>query len=131
MKGISPVIATLLMLVITIGLAGLAYTYISGVFTARTAVVLAVDATASYCNSTHIVVFVRNDGTSPSEKVTVMAYNSTGTYIGSDDVNSIPAGEMGEFAIERGTFTSADYIRVVAKTKGASVAGTIYCPKAG
>lgn len=37
MKGISTVIATLLMLLITIALSGLAYMYISGVFTAKTA----------------------------------------------------------------------------------------------
>ncbi len=36
MKGISPVIATLLLLVITLGLIGMAYGYISGIFTAKT-----------------------------------------------------------------------------------------------
>lgn len=36
MKAISTIIATLLMLIITIGMASLAYSYISGVFTART-----------------------------------------------------------------------------------------------
>ncbi len=131
MKGISPVIATLLMLVITIGLAGLAYTYISGVFTAKTAVMLTIDGTASYCDANYIHVFVRNDGTSISENVTVRAYFSNGTQIGSDVTGPrIKPGEMGEVRVNR-TFNEADYIRVVAMVRGTSVAGTVYCPPTG
>jgi len=45
-KGVSTVIATILMLIITIALAGMAYMYISGVFTTKTQGIEIVDA---YC----------------------------------------------------------------------------------
>ncbi len=126
MKGISAVVATLLMLIITIGLAGLAYSYISGVFTARTAVILSVDA-ASYCNQTNIVAYVRNDGTSPSQQVSVIAFNSTGVQIGSCSISSINSGDLGSCAIARQSGSPPDTIRVVASTRGASTQGTVYC----
>jgi len=67
MKGISDVVAMLLMLVITIGLVGLAYSYISGIFTARTAVVLSQDG-PGICQAgttpNSITFWIRNDGNS-------------------------------------------------------------------
>jgi len=45
-KGVSTVIATILMLIITIALAGMAYMYIAGVFTTKTQGIEIVDA---YC----------------------------------------------------------------------------------
>ena len=59
MKGISTIIATLLMLVITIGLAGMAYSYISGVFTARTRTIELIDA---FCVGTTGSAIIRNSG---------------------------------------------------------------------
>ncbi|MBI4009621.1 MAG: LamG domain-containing protein [Candidatus Aenigmarchaeota archaeon] len=59
MKGISSIIATLLVLIITIGLFGFSYTYISGVFTTKTAEVFyVVDAFSD-------TVTISNDGTAP------------------------------------------------------------------
>jgi flagellin-like protein len=63
MKGISAVIATILMLMITIALAGVAYMYISGIFTAKTGVVIEFDATATSCSGTDITAYLRNTGT--------------------------------------------------------------------
>ncbi|MBI2005166.1 MAG: hypothetical protein HYS80_00180 [Candidatus Aenigmarchaeota archaeon] len=61
MKGISTVIATILMLMITIALAGTAYLYISGAFTQQTQGLELVDA---YCNNrVNAVISVRNVGT--------------------------------------------------------------------
>ncbi len=65
MKGISAIVATLLILIITIGLAGLAYSYISGVFTTKTKTISLVDA---FCapdeNGDNVAHFViRNEGT--------------------------------------------------------------------
>jgi flagellin-like protein len=60
MKGISTVIATLMMLVITIALAGMAYMYISGVFTAQTQGIEIVD---SWCSDGIVNVRIRNIGT--------------------------------------------------------------------
>lgn len=61
MKGVSAVIATILMLIITIGLAGTAYVYISGMLSSKMEKTVSVlDAT---CNGTHITMVVSNDGT--------------------------------------------------------------------
>jgi flagellin-like protein len=60
MKGVSTVIATLIMLVITIGLAGMAYMYISGVFTAQTQGIEIVDA---WCSGGTVNIRIRNIGT--------------------------------------------------------------------
>lgn len=78
MKGISAVIATILMLMITIGLAGMAYTYISGIFTAKTQALEAID---SYCvtNTTGTFAFfaVRNSGTADigSDQLNIVSIN--------------------------------------------------------
>ncbi|MEM7821374.1 MAG: archaellin/type IV pilin N-terminal domain-containing protein [Candidatus Aenigmatarchaeota archaeon] len=60
-KGVSAVIATILMLVITIALAGMAYMYISGVFTGATQGIEIVD---SYCTGGIVTIMIRNIGTS-------------------------------------------------------------------
>lgn len=59
MKGISTIIATLLMLVITIGLAGIAYSYISGIISVRTRAIELVDA---FCVGTTGSAIIRNTG---------------------------------------------------------------------
>ena len=127
MKGISDVIAMLLMLVITIGLVGLAYSYISGVFTARTAVVLSIVPEASSCTSTTITVAVRNDGTSPSGNVTVTVTNPAGQS-NTCTITSIAAGQQQTCSISRGTtLVGSGYYRVVATTAGSTTQGMIYC----
>jgi len=131
MKGISDVIAMLLMLVITIGLVGLAYSYISGVFTSRTAVVLSIDAENSRCDSNSLVVAVRNDGISPSGSVTVVAYNASGVS-SSCTIPSPPGIGPGTFStctITRGpgTVSGAGYYRITASTSGSTTSGIIYC----
>jgi flagellin-like protein len=61
-KGISTIIAVILMLIITIALAGTAYVYISGLITARTAQTISSDAD---CVDGRIVLVVYNQGTHP------------------------------------------------------------------
>ena len=63
-KGISSVIATLLMLVITISLVGFAYTYISGTLTSKTSTAFSV------VDALNDMVILRNDGTDPITKFT-------------------------------------------------------------
>ena len=61
MNGVSAVIATILMLIITIGLAGTAYVYISGMLTGKTEKTISVlDAS---CDGTGITLVIANDGT--------------------------------------------------------------------
>jgi len=129
MKGISDVIAMLLMLVITIGLVGLAYSYISGVFTARTAVVLSIDPANSFCNSSHVVVAVRNDGTMKSGSVTVTVYNPSGTSSATCTISAIDPGTWTSCPVTRGTtLTGVGSYRATATTAGYSAMPvTVYC----
>ena len=71
MKGISDVIAVLLMLIITIALAGLAYAYITGVFSSRTSVLFSLDPTSTTCNKSYFHLSIRNDGSSNSGEATI------------------------------------------------------------
>jgi flagellin-like protein len=85
MKGVSAVIATILMLMITIAIAGMAYMYISGIFTAKTGVVIEMDETATSCSGTTITVYVRNIGTisTTADKISVSGTMPDGTAISS------------------------------------------------
>jgi len=127
MKGISDVIAMLLMLVVTIGLVGLAYSYISGVFTARTSVVLNIDSSATTCvNSTTVYVYVRNDGTQASGSVSVTLYSPSGATISCTPIaTGIPAGDIKNTTCTKSA--GAGYYRIVASTTGSSASGMVYC----
>jgi len=131
MKGISDVIAMLLMLVITIGLVGLAYSYISGVFTARTAVVLSIAPEASSCTPTQITVAVRNDGTTASGTVTLSITAPNGANACSNPANptisSVPPGQQVTTSCTRASGQGSGYYRVVASTAGSVAQGMIYC----
>ncbi len=77
MKGISTVIATILMLMITIALSGTAYLYISGAFTQQTAAVI--DVLDAVCSGAAITTTVVNQGTAPISAVTVTPLRPDGT----------------------------------------------------
>jgi FlaG/FlaF family flagellin (archaellin) len=123
MKGISDIIAMLLMLIITIAIAGLAYGFISGVFTSRTAAVLSVDI-GSYCNNTHVIASVRNDGTSPISTVTVTVLNATRTQSGTCSISNLAAGTLGTCAATR---SGSGIHTIIATGGGSSAQGTVYC----
>jgi len=125
MKGISDVIAMLLMLVITIGLVGLAYSYISGVFTAKTAVILEIDPGSTFCiNTTHAQVGVRNAGTSTSGTITIQIFNVTGAST-SQPMPPLSSGQLNTTIMSRPS--GIGYLRVVASTTGVSASGSLYC----
>ena len=131
MKGISDVIAMLLMLVITIGLVGLAYSYITGIFMSRTGVVLNIDTQNSYCDSYNLVIAVRNDGTMASGQVNVVVRDPSGNIKTTCSIQSVPAGSYSSCpTISRSPagITSSGYYRITASTSGASTSGVIYCP---
>ncbi len=130
MKGISTVIATILMLMITIALAGMAYMYISGIYTARTGVVLAVDE-SSFCNTSttgNLNIYVRNDGTLKTtlDLVTITGTKPDGTAItsaacaGSGDLNPGAAAVKCTNGFSGGKGTNTIY--------AGTAKGTIYCP---
>jgi len=140
MKGISK-ITILLMLVIIVGVLGLAYYYyhqstvreeIVREISTRTAVVLSI-LPESLCTPSTITVMVRNDGVETSGKVTVNV-TSPGGASDSCTIDSINAGQIASCSISRGTkLTGSGYYRVVASTVVANILPsaasiTIYCP---
>ena len=127
MKGVSAVIATILMLMITIALAGTAYMYISGVFSARTAVVMAISD--SECNASHIKVFVRNDGTTASSAISF--YMDGTSWTCNPSLSSISAGDEDSCALIRGVGHSSGYHSLRAETTGSSARGSTYCGATG
>jgi len=128
MKAISDIIAILLMLIITIGLAGLAYSYISGIFSSRTGVQLSL---SNYeCKADSIYFEVRNDGTTASSVVTITVLNSTGgnALSGSCSIASVPAMSVNSTSCSRVQGQPAGGYQVRLTTPGApSFSTTIYC----
>lgn len=94
MKGVSTVIATILMLVITIALAAMAYGVISGWFTSA---VQGIELVDSYCSGTTVTMIIRNLGTSVISSLTC-----TQTAPSGDTCSLSPAS----FSIEPGNATS-------------------------
>jgi len=66
LKGVSEVIAMVMMLVITLALAGTAYVFISGAFTRQTQGIEVVD---SYCSGGTVRITIRNIGTSTISRI--------------------------------------------------------------
>lgn len=139
MKGVSAVIATILMLLITIALAGTAYLYITGIFTSRSGVVLSVDP-SSICGATGatywINLAIKNDGTgvasnvgatftSPSGVVLTGAQTNCTTNIAFISGSSINSGSLANAICTRTSGVGTYTVRV---TSGSSSAGgTVYC----
>jgi flagellin-like protein len=128
MKGVSAVIATILMLMITIALAGTAYMYITGVFQSRTAVVLAISD--SDCDDTEITVWVRNDGSQQATGVNV-AIDGTDVTCGATGDIDVPAGGEGTCVVTRTAGGSGNgasgYHSIRANAGGVSARGSVYC----
>jgi flagellin-like protein len=130
MKGISTVVATLLMLIITIALAGLAYSYISGIFTARTAVVLAIEGADCNPATNAITVTLRNDGTSPINlnAITLSGTKPDGSAITPTNCSSSGTLSAGGTVTCSNTLTGGDGTNTVRASGGGSIAtGTAYC----
>ncbi|MEM5815267.1 MAG: hypothetical protein QXD89_02155 [Candidatus Aenigmatarchaeota archaeon] len=130
-KGISDVIAMLLMLIITIGLVGLAYSYITGIFTSKTAVVLTIDPSASSCTSDQINIIIRNEGNQPTATIKVMYYPPGSSN--PEQTCQVASGYLDtinpyNYTIFTCTKTSgAGMYRVVASAAGVVASSTIHC----
>jgi len=79
-KAVSTVIATLLMLIITIALAGTAYFYINSITDQTISVNIGFDSTRTRCSGTDITIVVKNDGTTPvpTDTVFIGGFNGDG-----------------------------------------------------
>ena len=71
-KGISTIIATILLLIITIGLVGTAYVFISGMLVSR--ISKTIDVLDASCNGTHITLIISNLGTERIESDEIKIY---------------------------------------------------------
>jgi len=75
MKGVSAIIATILLLMITIGLAGTAYVYISGMMTGKMAKAISVLDASCINNGTYgnMTLVISNDGTDAISKTSTVS----------------------------------------------------------
>ncbi|MCX6821430.1 MAG: hypothetical protein NTW30_01495 [Candidatus Aenigmarchaeota archaeon] len=69
MKGISTIIASIMLVVITIGLIAVAYLYMSGLMTGITATNIKLEDV--FCNTTHMIYLITNIGTANVANVTI------------------------------------------------------------
>jgi flagellin-like protein len=133
MKGVSAIIATILMLMITIALAGMAYMYITGIFTSKTGIVLEIDSTATKCVGTTISIYVRDTGTLPTtaDKVLISGTNSAGVAIAQQACGlvalQLTSGGGSVLCTNTLTGTQGTNSIVVAGPSN-TVRGTAYCP---
>ena len=128
-KGISTVIATILMLLITIALASFAYTYLSGVLTAQTAKTIELVGGIECTTGTSHIITVRNIGTTniPTGEVavTVDGTSATCTWSGTGDLVSGGTARTCTTGVT-GVTTGSHKVRVLGP--GNSLSGTSFCP---
>jgi flagellin-like protein len=132
MKGVSAVIATILMLMITIAMAGVAYMYISGIFTSKTGTIVEIDESATSCAGTSITVYVRNTGTIAFDKskISISGTTSAGGPIASQSCAAGPlnagAGSSACGNLVALTGTQGNN-RIVVSGPSNTATGSIYC----
>jgi flagellin-like protein len=124
MKGVSTVIATVLMLVITIALAAMAYGVISGWFTGSTQ---GIEVADSYCTTGTVTLVVKNFGSAAITSVQCLQTSPSG-----DTCSLTP----GSFTIQPGqtqTFTETcstggkSCIYRLTPPLGKTIEATVYC----
>ena len=80
MKGISTIIATILLLIITISLTGTAYMFVSGMLTSKISKTISIMG-ASCNSSNYITLIISNDGTDTIKENEIKIYNGS-VYVG-------------------------------------------------
>ena len=141
MKGISTIIATIIMVVITIGLISVAYLYMSGLVTSRTGTNLQlVDA---YCRSGNFTLLIKNAGTidlsgttgsSGIGPLTIVIRGTTttgGWWCDFNPVNTIKAGNVTlcknntPISPASAVVAGANDIRIIGPSN--AIPGTLFC----
>lgn len=126
-KGISAVIATILLLLITVALAGTAYMYISGMLTGKIAKVVSIlDASCSGTDPFDITLVLSNDGTEDivSDDMTILVNNDPTDFTYTPDLPLTPR----KTTVANSTVTGisgANTVLVV--TPSGSEKVTVYC----
>ncbi|MFQ6056804.1 MAG: LamG-like jellyroll fold domain-containing protein [Methanosarcinales archaeon] len=93
MKGVSYVIGSILMLIIVIALAGMAYMYIAGVFTGT---IQGIEIVDSFCEGGEVTMIIRNIGTTPITSLDIKQTSPT------DDLTTLPPTLFLQEAIDPG-----------------------------
>jgi len=125
-KGVSAIIATILLLMITIGLAGMAYVFMSGMMTSRTSKVISLLDTS--CTDTNITIVISNDGTNPinpSSDIKVFVDNIQDTSVDFSNATVEPHKSLVITGIDDGVVSGANTILVVSPTN--AVHSTVFC----
>ena len=127
-KGISAIIATILLLMITIALAGTAYVYMSGMLTGRTSKIISLlDAS---CTNANITVVISNDGTADitlADDIKVFVDNIQDTAIEFSPSTTLPAhGSTTIIGIDQGVSSGNSYT-VLVVSPSSVVRSTVFC----
>lgn len=124
MKGVSEIIANILMLIITIGLAGTAYVYISGMLTTKMEKTISVlDAS---CNGSHITMVVANDGTNSIAPAEFIVYINN-QRVQPDPLSSSLAPHTIAVLTDLGTGVKSGSNTVLVVSPSNSIRHTIWC----
>lgn len=143
-KGITPIIAIIVLLLIVVALAGLAYTYIFGIITGQIEGSFLVQPGGLYCENTSqgnkITIIIRNTGTSGSLSIDDFLIkqvgNSTYTWVlNTTEIGSVPPQETKTmFALCNGTGSPSGWgcpsgtVRVQLATGATPFDQTVICP---
>lgn len=92
MKGISPIIATIIILLVTIAIAGAAYSYISVIWSGTTEGIQRVD---SSCLNGNATITFKNIGTKAIDSVTVMRTSPSTLSVTNISPSAISPGAQG------------------------------------
>lgn len=144
MKGVSTVIATILMLMITIGLAGLAASYFFNLADQQTDVVLGLDS--ADCGRSEIQLWIKNDGQDNSGQIKIyidgLVDNGTFNYDDMVEVtanmtpqtNDLGPGQMQMFEYRMSTNPTDTIANISIGTKNirlvnprSTARGTVFC----
>ncbi len=134
-KGISTIIATILLLIITISLVGTAYMFVSGMIGARTSKTISVDIS---CVNRKIVLVVYNQGnnminnTSTNKELKIYVNNTDQTNdflengkIGDNIFGIIPRDNT--VIISNATYKSGEKETILVQTSSNSQMGEVFC----
>ena len=140
MKGVTPIIAIIMLLLITVALAGAAWTYLQAYMSAL--IGKSIEVTDAFCiNGDTAVVLLRNSGTQsfvPSDEITVINA-TTGTVIGPDPPEltwSTPAGSTFTGSLDPNQIVRFQApcapgrlcsYRVISETAGRSLRAMVQC----
>jgi FlaG/FlaF family flagellin (archaellin) len=125
MKGISTIIATIIMVVITIGLISVAYLYMSGLITSRTTQNIQLADAFCRASDKHLIVLVKNIGTNsiPTLSYVLRGSSSVATC---NPALPLPAGSTTSCDITTAGVTGPNELRIIGPAN--AVGGTVNCP---